>query len=87
MIDTEGDYVEWSFPAEPGAVRGARTVVRGQLRSWGLDALGLPQFWLIAGQRLYLFYSKEARAEFAAQAQSLLSLAERRWPDVQRCLR
>ena len=40
VIDTEGDHVEWSFPAEPGAVRAARAVVRGQLRSWGLDALG-----------------------------------------------
>ncbi|NEA67861.1 ATP-binding protein [Streptomyces sp. SID12488] len=40
VIDTEGDCAEWSFPAEPGAVRGARTVVRGQLRGWGLDALG-----------------------------------------------
>lgn len=40
VIDTEGDCVEWSFPAEPGAVRGARAVVRGQLRSWGLDDLG-----------------------------------------------
>ncbi len=40
MIDTEGDCAEWSFPAKPDAVRGARTVVRGQLRDWGLDALG-----------------------------------------------
>ncbi|MEU6229445.1 ATP-binding protein [Streptomyces sp. NPDC047042] len=40
VIDTEGDCAEWSFPAEPGAVRGARTVVRGQLRSWGLDDVG-----------------------------------------------
>ncbi|MGY1497840.1 ATP-binding protein [Streptomyces sp. QTS52] len=40
VIDTEGDCAEWSFPAEPGAVRGARTVVRGQLCDWGLDALG-----------------------------------------------
>ncbi|WP_232838207.1 ATP-binding protein [Streptomyces geranii] len=40
VIDTEGDCAEWSFPAEPGAVRGARTVVRGQLRGWGLDDLG-----------------------------------------------
>ena len=40
VIDTEGDCAEWSFPAEPGAVRRARTVVRGQLCSWGLDALG-----------------------------------------------
>ena len=52
----------------------------------GTSVPGHPQVWLVTGQRLYLFYSKEARAEFAAQAQSLLSLAERRWPDVQRSL-
>ncbi|WP_405821766.1 ATP-binding protein [Streptomyces sp. NBC_01390] len=40
VIDTEGDCAEWSFPAEPGAVRGARAVVRGQLSGWGLDSLG-----------------------------------------------
>ena len=52
----------------------------------GNSVPGHPQVWLVTGQRLYLFYSKEARAEFAAQAQSLLSLAERRWPEVQRSL-
>ncbi|MGW7645785.1 ATP-binding protein [Streptomyces bobili] len=40
VIDTEGDRVEWTFPAEPGAVRTARAAVRGQLRGWGLDSLG-----------------------------------------------
>lgn len=40
LIDTEGDCAEWTFPAEPGAVRTARAVVRGQLRDWGLDSLG-----------------------------------------------
>ncbi|MFD0308624.1 ATP-binding protein [Streptomyces sp. NPDC127119] len=39
VIHTEGEVAEWTFPAEPGAVRTARAVVRGQLRSWGLDAL------------------------------------------------
>ncbi len=38
MIDTEGDCAEWTFPAEPGSVRGARHAVRGALGSWGLDA-------------------------------------------------
>jgi hypothetical protein len=52
----------------------------------GASVPGHPQLWLVTGQRLYLFYSKEARAEFAAQPQSLLSLAERRWPEVQRSL-
>ncbi|MFF1682980.1 ATP-binding protein [Streptomyces sp. NPDC058256] len=39
VIDTEGDCAEWSFPAEPGAVRTARAVVRGQLRDWELESL------------------------------------------------
>ncbi|MFJ9819512.1 ATP-binding protein [Streptomyces sp. NPDC101151] len=39
VIDTEGDCVEWTFPAEPGAVRTARVAVRGQLHGWDLDCL------------------------------------------------
>lgn len=39
MIDTEGDCAEWIFPADPGAVRAARTAVRERLRDWGLDVL------------------------------------------------
>ncbi|MGW7546521.1 ATP-binding protein [Streptomyces sp. NPDC054770] len=39
VIDTEGDTADWTFPAEPGAVRTARTAVRDQLRGWGLDPL------------------------------------------------
>ena len=40
VLDTEGNRAEWTFPAEPGAVRTARAVVRGQLRTWGLDCVG-----------------------------------------------
>ncbi|MFF4758513.1 ATP-binding protein [Streptomyces sp. NPDC001292] len=40
VIDTDGDTAEWTFPADPGAVRTARAAVRGKLRSWDLDALG-----------------------------------------------
>ncbi|MGW4195670.1 ATP-binding protein, partial [Streptomyces sp. NPDC005004] len=39
MIDTGGDRAEWTFAAEPGAVRAARAAVRGQLRHWDLDSL------------------------------------------------
>lgn len=38
MIDTEGACAEWTFSAEPDAVRAARHVVRDTLRSWELDA-------------------------------------------------
>ncbi|MFD8391549.1 ATP-binding protein [Streptomyces sp. NPDC059680] len=39
VIDTDGDCAEWTFPAEPGAVRAARAAVRGQLHGWHLDCL------------------------------------------------
>ncbi|WP_199829649.1 ATP-binding protein [Streptomyces sp. MMG1121] len=39
VIDTDGDCAEWTFPAEPGAVRTARAAVRGQLHGWDLDCV------------------------------------------------
>ena len=39
MIDTEGDCAKWTFPADPGAVRAARTAVRNRLTAWRLDGL------------------------------------------------
>jgi len=39
VIDTEGDCAAWTFPAEPGAVRAARSAVRDQLRRWDLARL------------------------------------------------
>jgi anti-sigma regulatory factor (Ser/Thr protein kinase) len=40
VIDTDGDCAEWTFPADPGAVRTARACVRGQLHGWDLDSVG-----------------------------------------------
>ncbi|MEG3629631.1 ATP-binding protein [Streptomyces poriticola] len=40
VIETDGDCAEWTFPAEPDAVRTARSLVRGRLRGWGLEAVG-----------------------------------------------
>ncbi|MFV0133836.1 ATP-binding protein [Streptomyces sp. HMX87] len=40
VIETDGHCAEWTFPAQPDAVRTARTVVRGRLRGWGLDNVG-----------------------------------------------
>ncbi|WEH15518.1 ATP-binding protein [Streptomyces sp. VNUA24] len=39
VIDSGDGCAEWTFPAEPGAVRDARAVVRRQLHAWDLDAL------------------------------------------------
>ncbi|MEU5973415.1 ATP-binding protein [Streptomyces sp. NPDC047315] len=37
VIDTDSTSAEWTFPAEPGAVRSARHAVRDTLSAWGLD--------------------------------------------------
>ncbi|MFE0422560.1 ATP-binding protein [Streptomyces sp. NPDC058953] len=37
VIDIDGACAEWTFPAEPDAVRSARHAVRDTLRHWGLD--------------------------------------------------
>ncbi|MFC8273372.1 ATP-binding protein [Streptomyces sp. NPDC057271] len=37
MIDTDGECVEWNFPAEANAVRTARHAVRDTLRTWRID--------------------------------------------------
>jgi hypothetical protein len=36
LIDTEGARADWTFPAEPGAVRRARHAVRDTLRAWSI---------------------------------------------------
>ncbi|MFJ2651074.1 ATP-binding protein [Streptomyces sp. NPDC087420] len=38
LIDTQGARSEWTFPAEPGAVRTARHTVRDTLRAWEIAA-------------------------------------------------
>jgi hypothetical protein len=52
----------------------------------GAATAGNPTVWLIANQRLYLFYSDEARASFAADPDNAIEAAERNWPEVRRSL-
>ena len=52
----------------------------------GAATPGHPALWLIAEQRLYLFYSAEARAAFARSPESAIEAAERNWLGVQRTL-
>jgi len=52
----------------------------------GAAAPGHPALWLIAEQRLYLFYSAEARAAFAHDPEAAIEAAERNWSAVQRTL-
>jgi len=52
----------------------------------GAATPGHPALWLIAEQRLYLFYNAEARAAFARDPEAAIEAAERQWPAVQRTL-
>lgn len=52
----------------------------------GTSVPGHPLFWAIVTERLYLFYSAEARAAFVADPGRLIEAAERKWPDVARAL-
>jgi hypothetical protein len=52
----------------------------------GASVAGHPEFWLVSGKRLYLFYSAQARATFAAEPDRLIQAAEHKWPGVRRTL-
>jgi YHS domain-containing protein len=47
---------------------------------------GHPLFWVVVGQRLYLFYSEQTRATFLADPGRIIDTAERKWPNVTRSL-
>lgn len=52
----------------------------------GVAYAGNPRFWLIAGQRLYLFGREESRDAFAADPASVLREARDRWPQLEETL-
>jgi hypothetical protein len=47
---------------------------------------GDPRLWLIVEDRLYLFYSPEARTTFADNVKTIVEAAGRSWPAVQTTL-
>jgi hypothetical protein len=52
----------------------------------GRSVPGHPLFWVVVGQRLYLFYSEKSRASFLADTGRIIDTAERKWPEVARSL-
>jgi hypothetical protein len=49
----------------------------------GITVAGNPLFWLVAGQRLYLFSREEQRDAFAANPAIFLKQATLRWPGLE----
>lgn len=52
----------------------------------GVTYAGNPRFWVVAGQRLYLFGREENRDAFAAEPARFLKDAVARWPALERGL-
>lgn len=52
----------------------------------GVTYAGNPRFWLISGQRLYLFGREESRDAFAADPERFLLDASARWPAIEKTL-
>jgi hypothetical protein len=52
----------------------------------GVTYAGNPRFWLVTGQRLYLFGRKESRDAFAADPARFLKDANARWPELEQTL-
>jgi hypothetical protein len=52
----------------------------------GVAVAGNPSVWLIAGERLFLFYDRARLDTFTADSARVTAAAERKWPDVLRTL-
>ena len=52
----------------------------------GVTYAGNPRFWLVSGQRLYLFGREESRDAFAADPARFLKDAGARWPAIEQNL-
>jgi hypothetical protein len=52
----------------------------------GVAVPGEPNVWIIAGQRLFLFYDPADRQKFTSDPVHLIATADRKWPQVERAL-
>jgi hypothetical protein len=52
----------------------------------GIAVAGSPRFWLVAGQRLFLFGRPESRDAFAADPARFAREATQRWPGLRETL-
>ena len=52
----------------------------------GVAVAGNPNVWLIAGEKLFLFYDDDRRNKFAADPDRVVGPADRKWPAVLRRL-
>jgi len=94
-IELNLDGVVWRFSNEGNRGAFAEHPEVYAPRFGGYDPVGIgskrsvpghPLFWVVVGQRLYLFYSEKTRAAFLADPGRIIDSAERKWPEVARSL-
>jgi hypothetical protein len=94
-LELKLDGVVWRFANEGNRGAFAAHPEVYAPRFGGYDPVGIsgdrsvqghPLFWVVVGQRLYLFYSEKTRAAFLAEPGRIIDAAERKWPDVARSL-
>jgi hypothetical protein len=92
-IELKRDGAVWRFRNEGNRMAFAEhpEVYRPQFGGYDPVAIlrdrsvaGNPLVWVIVGERLYLFYSDEARSDFLADSGSIIARAARKWPAVAR---
>jgi len=69
------------FDQTGGAIAGASVSVIDVAR--GVTFAGNPRFWVISGERLYLFGLEASRDAFAADPKRYLREANARWPQLE----
>jgi YHS domain-containing protein len=52
----------------------------------GVAVAGNPSVWVISSERLFLFYDRDRLQAFTANAERITTLAQRKWPEVERTL-
>lgn len=52
----------------------------------GVAVAGNPTIWIIADERLFMFYDHARREKFAADQDRFMAAAQRKWPNVLRTL-
>jgi hypothetical protein len=52
----------------------------------GVTVAGNPRFWLVSGDRLFLFALEEHRIAFSADPRRFLPVAVARWPELEQGL-
>ena len=92
-LDLDGTIWRFANPNNRAAFAGHPEVYRPRFGGYdpvavarGASVPGHPLVWAVVNERLYLFYSEQARADFLADPGRVIEIATRKWPQVVRTI-